>query len=264
MWFFAAPKAWATKENQAGIHFSKPELLHTLRYEPDLTHPAFTDTHVNDFTSRMTYQMAEKHKLSGVLEVQANCSCRNTLSATRAPENTTFPHIGPGVLSQINWSNPHTSKLLFESGFAIRIGGVRNAIGPEVAVNDIGVLESSTGINYGPQVGAPGAGGPYGYIGLSKQYNTMAAVSYVTGSHAFKVGEQSVTGQNPIKGSLLRNDYPVHDQLRAGRPVQSPLGRIAGELLHEREQHRPVCAGPVDDQSGHVESGRAIRLPERL
>ena len=51
---------------------------------------------MRDSTSRVTYQVAEKHKLSGVMTIQKLGSCRNGLSATRAPENTTFPVIGGG------------------------------------------------------------------------------------------------------------------------------------------------------------------------
>jgi hypothetical protein len=219
VWFFTSFRAWGTKEDQAGIYFNQPQLQHTLVYQPDLSHPGYTDSWIRDSTSRLTWQVAPKHKVSAIVTIQKLCACRNGLSTTRAPENTTDPVIGPGLLSQVNWSHPQTNKLLFEAGFAVRLGRVNNGAQPEVSVNDIGVLELSTGINYGPQLSAPGAAGPYGNIGLSKQYNTMFATSYVTGSHAFKVGVQTITGQNPNNGSVLNNSFPIQYQLRNGIPV---------------------------------------------
>jgi hypothetical protein len=212
VWFYTAARTWATKEDQAGIFFNQPNLVHTLFYAQDTSRPAFTDTWVKDSTSRMTFQVSSKHKVSAYAQVQKLCACRNTLAATRAPESTTFPVIGPGVLAQVNWSHPRTNRLLFEAGFATRLGEVHNIDPLEVTKDDIGVTNTNLAgvgtISYGPNVTTPGAGGPYGDLGFSTQYNTMLSVSYVTGSHAFKFGEQSISGANGVKGRLLNENYP--------------------------------------------------------
>jgi hypothetical protein len=65
----------------------------------------------------------------------------------------------------------------------------------------------------------PGRGGPYGKAGVSREYTTTFTTSYITGSHAFKVGVQALSGQLPNNGSLLNNDFPIQYRLRNGVPV---------------------------------------------
>jgi len=221
-WFYAGFRSWETKERQAGVFLNKPELQHTLRYEPDLTSPASIDSWTRDFTTRLTWQAAPKHKVSGVVEFQGWCACRNGLGPAQAPENTTNYSMWPGLLSQANWSHPRTNKLLFEAGFAVRYGKIHADPQPEVSSSDIGVLELSTGLNYGPPIPLPGVNG------ITKQYNTMFSASYITGSHALKVGLQTVSGLNPSNPRLLNPDFPVQYQLRNGIPVQ--LLQVAAPL----------------------------------
>ncbi len=58
--------------------------------------------------------------------------------------------------------------------------------------NDIAIIELSTGFRY--NAGGGGGGTPYGDPRDADRYAQRASVSYVTGSHAFKVGFQLEQG----------------------------------------------------------------------
>ncbi len=226
-WFYGAYRWWGAREDQAGVYYNKPEYRHTLFFESDLTNPAHTAPFVKDTTSRVTWQASAKQKISGVLTVQTQCSCFRGISITNPPDHTTTANIGPSTLAQVKWDYPRTNRLLFEVGFATRIGDVHNLPQPEVTGNnpnasgmnpyksDISVTFGST-LAYGPLTSTPGLGGPVGSSGVGYQFNTMMSVSYVTGSHAFKFGEQSVAGLNGNNGGLLFDDFPFSYTVTGG------------------------------------------------
>jgi len=211
VWFYTAFQSRERKEVQAGIYYNKPELQHTLRYEPDLSHLGDNHSWMRDSTTRLTWQAAPKHRVSGIAMIQARCGCRALPTPARAPENVAT-NKGFHLLPQANWSHAPTNKLLFEAGFVARIAHTDNRPQPEVSPSDIAVLELSTGINYGPSV--------QGYSrGVLPQYSTISAASYITGSHALKVGLQTLWGHAESNPYVVNNDFPVQYQLRNGIPV---------------------------------------------
>jgi len=216
VWFNTSFRAWGNQEELAGIYYNKPELRGTRFYQADTSNPGFAEAWVKDSTSRVAWQATKNQKVSGIFTFQRSCGCNNGLSATRAPETTVDFQIGPGLLDQVNWKYTRTNRLLFEAGFASRHGGVDNLRQPETDRNAISYVEQLTGLTYNNSFIQPSTGG-IGYLGRSDQYNTAGAVSYVTGSHALKVGWQTMTGKNPSAAD--GNDPPVQYTLRGGVPV---------------------------------------------
>ena len=221
LWFYTAYRSWGTREEVAGIYFNKPELLRTPFYEPDFNHLLETKSYTHDTTTRLTLQAAESHKLSGVATFQTWCACPRGGGPSRAPEslvNTLFPF--PLVLTQVNWTNPATNRLLFEAGFAFRGGPLDRQPNELLEPGDYAYRDFGTGIQYGAYHQAPRLGGPYGRETVgSQQLNTMFAMSYVTGSHAFKVGAHAISGRNPNEASVYNRDFPVQLQMRNRVPV---------------------------------------------
>ena len=227
LWLYSSYRWWGARENQAGIYWNKPQYQHTIFYEADLTNPAYTAPYVKDSTSRVTLQLSEKQKLSGVVIWQHQCSCFAGVSIANPPDRTNTQDIGPSILAQVKWDYPVTNKLLFEAGFASRSGNVEMqaqstvtghnpvASGLNPLNSDLSVGFGAT-ISYGPLTGTPGLGGPYGKVGYGYQLNSMAGVSYITGSHAFKVGLQSVSGRNGNNGGLMFSDFPFSYTVAGG------------------------------------------------
>ncbi len=220
VWFNTSFRAWGNQEELAGLYYNKPQLQGTRFFEADTTRPGFAEAWVKDSTSRVAWQATKNQKVSGIFTFQRSCGCNNGLSATRAPETTVDFQIGPGLLDQVNWKYTRTNRLLFEAGFASRHGGVNNLRQPETDRTYVSYIELATGLNYNNSFIQPSTGG-IGYLGRSDQYNTAGAVSYVTGSHALKVGWQTMMGKNPSAAD--GNDPPVQYTLRNGVPQSVTL-----------------------------------------
>ncbi|MGE3492996.1 MAG: carboxypeptidase regulatory-like domain-containing protein [Vicinamibacterales bacterium] len=216
IWFNTSFRAWGNQEELAGIYYNRPELQGTRFYQADTSRPGFAEAWVKDSTSRVAWQATANQKVTGIFTVQRSCGCNNGLSATRAPETTVDFQIGPGILNQVTWKYTRTNRLLFEAGFASRHGGVNNLRQPETDRTYTSYVEQTTGLLYNNSFIQPSTGG-IGNLGRSDQYNTAGAVSYVTGSHAIKVGWQTMTGKNPSAAD--GNDPPVQHTLRNGVPV---------------------------------------------
>src|SRR5206468_7939011 len=91
------------------------------------------------------------------------------------------------ILNQVTWNSPISNKVLIEAGATYHVCFWDNFAAPEVKPTDISILESSTTFRY--NAGTLTSGGVTGYGPHNcGQANERFAVSYVTGSHALKIG----------------------------------------------------------------------------
>src|SRR4029450_6379001 len=91
------------------------------------------------------------------------------------------------------WSYPVTSRVLFEAGASLRVDRQLNEP-PDETRNARPVLDLTTGIGYGSQLAPFTSEVNYGDMGNQGAWQTRGSMSYVTGSHAFKVGVTTMTG----------------------------------------------------------------------
>jgi hypothetical protein len=162
-------------------------------YEPDIDRPAFGDASQPSRSVRVTWQATARNKLSALYDSQHRCQCPNP-SATIAPEATSPGVAGNLLYSPLDmfsagWTAPLTSRLLVEARSGTRREHYTFDPPEHPFVNLINVTEQGgliPGLSYrGGGIGA--ANQPYlNTDGLT--WNTVAAVSYVTGSHSIKVG----------------------------------------------------------------------------
>src|SRR5437016_2721066 len=96
---------------------------------------------------RLTWQINEKNKLTLSESVQAVREFWQIDTPTRAPEAASNI-LYPNKITQVTWSHPATSRLLFEAGTTILLAEQDNTRMPDVSPNDIPVTELSTGLNY--------------------------------------------------------------------------------------------------------------------
>ncbi len=217
LWFFAAVRLWGSQEELAGVYFNKRQ--GTLFYEPDLDRPAYYDNYVKDSNVRLTWQATSKQKVTFLGAFQDYCRCYSMLGGiggTAVPESTYDYRMYPNNLFQANWSSPATSNLLLEVGSTLR---VENHLvqKPAETGNARSVSELSTGIVYGSLFsGSTTSRSNYGDHGPQGQFSTRATASYVTGSHSFKIGIITFSGEAQIRGEpvfteqyVFRNAVPV-------------------------------------------------------
>jgi hypothetical protein len=141
---------------------------------------------------RITWAASSKDKIRVYVEKQFTGEFYNgfTFLPTTTPEASTDA-FGIGWIPQARWTRAQSNKLLFEAGFAYYNQPYEQNCRATVKPTDLPSLNASTGL----LSGACGYTIPP-YSSTTKDSNVMASMSYVTGSHAIKVGMTDLWGQN--------------------------------------------------------------------
>ncbi len=260
-WFYTTSRWWGAQNLGVNNYFNKS--TNPLTYVPDLDRPAYADTYFVDTSFRATWQAAAKHKVNHEIHLQHGCSCWLGIGGggLTSPEATTDFNYGPQVLNQTTWTYTPTNKLLIQGGLSFlrqEVNFVANtALGAsKFTGKGTGTFPGPNNISILEQVGIPGQipanyrygalpGGltSYGEDDDSNNFNQRLTVSYVTGSHAIRVGLQTIQGHYDFYG-MQQNVPMVQYTFRAGipnaltqtaGPFQSKT-RLRGEGLFVQDQ----------------------------
>ena len=220
VWFWFSTRYNSVK-SEAGIFtnanaFNPNEWL----YVPTTT-PAVNEGVQFNNSLRVTYQVNPKVKVAGTYKADKWCNCPSQISGTRAPEaarDRRFPRLRQ---EHAEITSPITNKLLFEAvamhlferwgDMHLRVNGgslddpAHEAMLPQL----ISVTEQSNNLIY--------RGRDTNNNTLVPNWAYRAAMSYVTGTHAFKVGF------NRTHGFLEEYQYamnPVSYRFGGGVPNQ--------------------------------------------
>ena len=224
LWFYSATRVWGAHNLGANNYFNKSPVFY--RYEADLDRSAFSDFWQKDTQARFTLQAAAKHKFSSSIAWQRACGCRLAigLGAPSSPEATTDFDYGKGdgmQLSQTSWTYPATNKLLIQATASFLIQDVRFTNFQTPSSDARAITEQLTGYTWGALPGpstAPLQGGSYDDAHNGNNFGQRLAMSYVTGSHNFKTGFQTLQGNYDTVGNALPNG--VNYIFRSGAPIQ--------------------------------------------
>jgi len=186
LWFFGSARRWSTSSYTQGNFFNKRQ--GTLFYEPDLSRPAFEENYYNESSLRLTWQAAAKHKITATGRGEYNCNCYFGIDAGDSAPETVGHHLyWPNWQTQVLWSYPATSRLLFQAGMTIVSSKFQYAISGDGDDDDIGVLDIARNYYYGSSFGDNVPNAYWGYS-LPQNFNQTITANYITGSHALKVG----------------------------------------------------------------------------
>jgi hypothetical protein len=150
---------------------------------------------------RVTWQINPKNKLGATTDFESFCACTTTISATTAPEAGVDRRFPLQRFVTADWTSPVSNRLLLEASAIHRVerwGGMHLQEGKQ------GNLESLTpGIISVTDNPNPVTGGMLTYRSAAQFNNSWnwnihyrAAVSYITGSHQFKVGFNNAYGHH--------------------------------------------------------------------
>ena len=214
---------------------------------------------------------AQDHADRSLTSSAASAGSISPLASTLRPRLRIDSINGPSELAQTTWTYTATNKLLIQAGASFldtydkrpRTGGYALTKNPFTA--------GGTVVSPGPNTfrspssppatdGARGGKRRASYAEYDNpNFNQRVSASYVTGSHAAKVGLQTYQGTGDRYGMLQPDNSQLDYRFSAGVP--SALTQWAGPLLSARadEVRRPVRAGPVDDQAADTQPRRAIR-----
>jgi hypothetical protein len=187
VWFFGSARKYESSNFQAGNYYNKS--ANPLFYERDLSRPAYDRNLSQELAFRVTWQVAQKHKVAGTTRYEYNCNCNFGVATGQfSPEaagNNWYP---PLLSTQGLWTYPATNRLLFQVGGVFLGGTHRRKLGDEVKEHHIAVFDRLTNFWYGSPDRT--------LIGFTQnlartprgQGNVAGSMSYVTGSHNLKVG----------------------------------------------------------------------------
>ena len=178
LWFFGSHRVFGYQNYLAGNWSNLTQ--NTPFYTPDPSRPAI---HQQDNVSdgiRFTYQLSRKDKISAAWDIQHSDICLGC-SPLVAPEATYLTkYADPNYLLQFKWSRVMSNRFYFEAADSTLIFNWPNRRKPEA--QGISILNGNTGFRYNAPLASS--------LGqrVASQSNQRASLSYVTGSHAFKVG----------------------------------------------------------------------------
>jgi len=187
IWFFASTRKWESSSYQAGNFFNGSP--NPLFYEPDRARPAYDRNLAQEGSARITWQAAQQHKISATTRWEHNCNCNFQIATGQfSPEAAGSNWYVPMRSNQGTWTYTATNRLLVQVG-AIELGGEhQRRLGEEVTEHGVAVFNRLTNYWYG----SPDRTLLLFTNNLARQdygqRNVSGAVSYVTGSHNFKVG----------------------------------------------------------------------------
>ena len=209
LWFFTAHRWWGADNYAPGNYFNASQGKYlgaansgVAPYTPDLSRPAYTNNYQRDNSVRLTWQASAKDKVTASLSLQENCNCYFNVDGQISqgqvtPEASSNVKYTPQRMFQSTWNRPVTSRLLLEAGFTYYYDLQRVQRTDGVTTTDIALTELSTQLRYNANAFSDGFTGiDYGDPYLTKLSNQRFAVSYVTGSHAFKVGMTALEASN--------------------------------------------------------------------
>jgi hypothetical protein len=188
LWFYSSARWQANQNYIAGLYYNKNEGDPTKwLYEQDTTRRGFFSLEQNGINTRLTWQAAQKHKIAFYYDFQSRIW--DDTRAGVSPESAVAYRFPVLNLAQASWTTPLTNKLLVEVRYANRGEAFGNQLPAEGSLyrDMVPVLEQSTNFFYRGKGGDGGVSGLFGYS--SQNINTLVtSMSYVTGSHAIKVG----------------------------------------------------------------------------
>jgi hypothetical protein len=193
LWFFVSAQYLYADNLVAGQFFNenanRPDAFTYVRSNRQ----ALLHQDKNLWQGRFTYQVNQKNKLGVTYDQEAYCGCPFGVTATVTPDGASDRRFPLQRFVTADWTLPLTSKVLIEASGIHRVerwGGMHLQTGK--GENLDAILPGITSVTDNPN---PVTGGSLTYRSAAQFNNSWnwnihyrAALSYVTGSHQFKVG----------------------------------------------------------------------------
>ena len=267
VWFYTSHRWWGAQNFQPsgnvniapGYPTDPGAIGYGARYIADEGDPAWTDFYNRDNSIRFTIQATERNKLTLSQAFQDNCACHYWpqwgITDMAASQDYTYAPIN---LSQVSWTFPASNRLLFEAGFS-RLLNNSAPVSNERVREDADAL-AATGMtfeqfmradpafalqyvdvahmSYAPLLNWRSHGirtcAPC-LLGTGHDFPTQvfrASMSYVTGSHNFKVGTDGRwAAEEHAEARLASNAWPIRLDFFTRDRVTGDLGGGPGGIF---------------------------------
>ena len=209
LWFWTAHRFWGYEQIRTNTFYEGNP--NDFVFDPDRSRPG-TETQKNgSLDLRLTWQMSPKNKLSAYYNYAPRRTEHWTLVSTTQPDASNLQNLPVNHFETMTFRSTLSSRLLFEAaaGNMTEIW-TREPVEDSTTSKGYPVTEQTTGINFRAYA-----------LTFSRNYTSLrsyrSALSYVTGSHAFRLG---FTLQ---EGPAVTDVYTSHDTaltVRNGVPFQ--------------------------------------------
>jgi len=193
LWFFVSGKYVFADNMVAGMFFNenanKPNEFRYVRSNRQAV--LHQDQQIAQV--RLTYQANQKNKFGLTFDQEAYCGCPFGVTATVSPDGAQDRRFPNQRFVTADWTSPVTNRLLLEASGIHRIerwGNMHLQTGKGDNISGL-----TPGITSVTDIGNPVTGGTLTYRSAAQFNNSWnwnvhyrAALSYITGSHNFKVG----------------------------------------------------------------------------
>ena len=185
LWFYTSLRFQDAWEEVTGMYRPIDPLSYTFNPSlgaagnVDSSRPATYDSWLRSYSGRVTWQIDSKNKVSGYIAHQPNGQTPQLISATRSFEASWLRVTPLSLLTHASWKSTLTPRLLLEAGLISPNNAYNEE--PSVPPDTVAVTDSGTGLTY--------RASPNGYYDAQYiQPTARFAASYVTGTHAAKMG----------------------------------------------------------------------------
>jgi hypothetical protein len=234
VWFFGSFRHWGVNQTLANSFYSAVPFSPTdTTFAPDLNNQAVDDNLVKSYMTRFTWQMSPRNKLAFYFEklIKFRGHEQNSVAGVSSIwSEDTFSTREPKqyYMTELKWSSVVSPKLLIEAGIGVNnesytTGELQPGLEDCLASNSCNPIPKVNTTN-GQTWGAPPT--PF-YVHIPVRETGMASVSYVTGSHAIKVGMELSHGksilQRNFQNSTINFYQRYHTVSGASVPFQVTL-----------------------------------------
>lgn len=241
LWFFAATRAARNKNTIPNTYFNTTIGSSNLLYTPDEGRRAYRTEWMRSVGGRLTWQVSERNKIGIFADFQSFFN--RGRGEFFSPE--AFQHqynLSPEQLYQATYTSPVSNRLLLEAGFShMRGQWPYPAPGSNEFASVLGAIEVrdlSTGFRYN-------ARSYYSDRIKKHRWAERASMSYVTGSHAFKIGAQLEHGISEFQQDIVGD---VTYYLRGGLVADS-AGKMHSRIPNRITQYATY---PDDAKKEHM------------
>jgi hypothetical protein len=235
LWFFLSGRTLFA-DNYVASTFLNQNVNNANRFDYVPGAQAVLHQEQKIYQARVTWQASPRNKFGTTFDLEKFCACSTAIGpqpggAINSPEAGVDRRFPLQRFVTLDWSSPVSNKLLLEASAIHRVerwGGMEPQEGKLgnidqltpgiIAINDTNNPVTRTALSYRANTGGVNGGaGPYNNS-WNWNIHYRAALSYITGSHAFKVGFNNAYGhhENTVYASPAS---PLIYNFTAGSPT---------------------------------------------
>jgi hypothetical protein len=256
LWFYTQGRDQGIQKLPVGVDFwpNLHEGKWGYNYQPDRSKPRVEYRNMwRNISTRLTYQATDKNKFNIYWDEQDFCQdpCLGVVSVYTSPESWWSVAIKPNRLQQVTWTNPLTSRILLEGGLTVKVEQYDTTRHREyrnpIEIPRVDEFGDTAGMDsVAPRVNQFAGGAAFlltsgslnsavgggAELRNNDSYRSRASLSYVTGTHHFKMGwdggyfRQNQT--NKVNGPRLFYRYVKPNTNCVNQPLQTfPCGNTS-------------------------------------